>query len=197
MCVVSLLRGLAALLCFRPHLSLDAFRVDAVAIPNPSVVAHLKHHAAGIDADKKTTAKRREFEESKQGQKDMQTISSAIAVGTFAAPPVNATYKRANGEAPLSQHKTESVLPALLRPQFIALSDDDLHGLERRVYYQDRAAQRNSCIAERAARASASARLAAEQRESRLRLRAARHAKAAGEVRVKEIQEEYRTIGMR
>ncbi|KPA83818.1 hypothetical protein ABB37_02028 [Leptomonas pyrrhocoris] len=127
----------------------------------------------------------------------MQPITSSIAVDSYTTPSVNAAYKRANGESALSNHATTVVLPALLRPQLVVLSDDDLRGLERRMYYEDRTAQRNDRIEERVSRASAQARAAAEQREVQLRKRAARSAKAAGELRVRQIQEEYRTTGMR
>ncbi|KPI87142.1 hypothetical protein ABL78_3795 [Leptomonas seymouri] len=130
-------------------------------------------------------------------ERKMQPIAPLVAVDTYPAPSVNAAYKRANGEAPFSSRTTEAMLPALLRPQFVALSEDDLRGLERRMYYQDRAAQRDSRIEERVARASARTRAAAEQREAQLRLRAARNAKVAGEVRVRKVEEEYRVMGMR
>lgn len=134
---------------------------------------------------------------SRERKKKMQPVTSSIGVDSYNSPSVNVTYKRANGEVPLSVNTPQPVLPALLRLQFVVLSNDDLRGLERRIYYQDRAAQRDNRIEERAARVAAQSRLTAEQREAKLRQHAARHAKVDGEVRVKQIQEEYRTIGMR
>lgn len=127
----------------------------------------------------------------------MQPIRSSVAVDSYAPPRVNAAYRRANGEAPLSTHRSEAPLSALLRPQLVALSDDDVRGIERRMHHHDRAVQRNNRIEERVSRVSAQAQATAEQRQAQLRQRAARHAKVAGELRVKQIQEEYRTMGMR
>ncbi|KAG5478763.1 hypothetical protein LSCM1_06167 [Leishmania martiniquensis] len=130
----------------------------------------------------------------------MQPISSAVPVDTYAAPRVNASYKRANGEAPLSRSRAIDrelpCVPALVRLQLQCLSESDIRALELRVKYQARDAARSQRMEARASRVSAEAHAIAEQRSSMLRQRAARHAKVAGEVRVKKVLEEYRAIGM-
>lgn len=127
----------------------------------------------------------------------MQPISSAVAVDSYVAPRANASYRRAHVAASLATHASEPPLPALLRPQLLTLSDDDVRGVERRMVHSERAALRDARIAERAARVAAQAEAAAGEREVRLRQRAARRAKVAGEVKAKQLQEEYRTMGMR
>ncbi|CBZ27305.1 conserved hypothetical protein [Leishmania mexicana MHOM/GT/2001/U1103] len=130
----------------------------------------------------------------------MQPISSAVPVDTYTAPLVNASYKRANGEAPLSRSRVNDgqhpYVPALVRPQLQCFSENDIRALELRMEYQARAAARSQRIDARASRVSAAAHAAAEQRSVVLRQRAARHAKAAGEACVKKIQEDYRTMGV-
>ncbi|KAG5501332.1 hypothetical protein JIQ42_06333 [Leishmania sp. Namibia] len=129
----------------------------------------------------------------------MQPISSAVPVDTYAAPRVNASHKRANGEAPLSRLRASDRglphVPALVRPQLQCLTEDDIRALEKRMEFQARADTRGQRIDARVSRVSIEAHAAAEQRSDVLRRRAARHAKAAGEVRVKNFQEEYRTMG--
>ncbi|KAI5688582.1 hypothetical protein MNV84_04061 [Leishmania braziliensis] len=131
----------------------------------------------------------------------MQPISSAVPVDTYTAPRANTSYKRANGEAPLSRGRVSDrelpYVPALLRPQLQCFSGDDIHALELRIEYQARIAARDQRINARANRVSTEAHAAVEQRSNVLRQRAARHAKAAGEVRVKKIQEDYHAMGMR
>ncbi|AYU79059.1 hypothetical protein conserved [Leishmania donovani] len=130
----------------------------------------------------------------------MQPISSAVPVDTYTAPLVNASYRRANGEAPLSSSRASDsqlpYVPALVRPQLQFFSENDIRALELRMEYQAQDAARSQRIDARASRVSAEAHAAAEQRSAMLRQRAARHAKAAGEVRVKKIQEDYRSMGM-
>lgn len=127
----------------------------------------------------------------------MQPIVSVIPVDSYRGPAINVSYKRANGEAAFAHCTTETALPASVRPQLTTLTEDDLRSLERRMHYAERAEQRNDRIAARVLAASAQAQAAVEQRNARLRQRAARHAKVDGEVRVKQIQESYRTTGMR
>lgn len=131
----------------------------------------------------------------------MQPIVSAVPVDAYAAPRVNASYKRANGEAPLSRRRHAAAaatadLPASVCPQLQCLGEDDLKGIERRMYADAQAAARQQRIDERVRRVAAAAHAEADVRSDRLRQRAARHAWAAGEVRVRQIQEEYRTTGL-
>ncbi|GET88822.1 hypothetical protein, conserved [Leishmania tarentolae] len=129
----------------------------------------------------------------------MQPISSAVPVDTYTAPLVNTSYKRANGEAPLSSSRVSDrqlpYVPALLRPQLQCFSENDIRALELRMEYQARTDARSQRIDARASRVSAEACAKAEQRSVMLRQRAARHANAAGVVCVKKIQEDYRTMG--
>ncbi|KAG5504478.1 hypothetical protein JKF63_04930 [Porcisia hertigi] len=129
----------------------------------------------------------------------MQPILSAVPVDTYAAPRVNTSYKRASGEAAFRRsHASDRELPyvpALVRPQFQCLSEDNLRAIELRMEYQARSAALSQRIDARVGRVTAEAHMAAERRSATLRQHAARHAKAAAEMRVKRMQEDYRTIG--
>ncbi|KAK7196052.1 hypothetical protein NESM_000539200 [Novymonas esmeraldas] len=128
----------------------------------------------------------------------MESVAAALHVDTYVAPRINASYRRANGEAPLSRSRAadNTPLPAALRGQLQCLTEEDVCALERRMEREARAAEHDRRAAARVARVSTEAHAAAEQRSHQLRQRAARHSKVAGEVCAKKVQEDYRTMRM-
>ncbi|ORC89124.1 uncharacterized protein TM35_000131280 [Trypanosoma theileri] len=106
------------------------------------------------------------------------------------------SYKRSQGGEPIfSQATVAPPIPALLRPQFHALSADDVRAIERRLQHTEAARRRDEVIAERCAQRRQQQQEETQRRVEMIERRAARHARAAGIVVERRLKAEFMELG--